>query len=200
MRKILSIMFCLCIAFSVTCMATGCGNDEVLKRIEEIQTQITQLVDRIDELQTAFDSKQTLTEEEEKILKNYHTPTIDDTFEDNKVWVILKSSCNRIIGFKDFDIVEKISGIISISFLFNEFEIINQTSGSPSTSLNPKTITREESTNLALKPLRVGVNSMVLLNLATRDKEKVLAVISQLNKSDIVLVSEPEYIYDAVDD
>ena len=65
MKKIVSMFLCVCMAIGLACMTAGCGNDEVLKRIDDLQTelqtqndkidglqtQITQLVDRIDEMQ-----------------------------------------------------------------------------------------------------------------------------------------------------
>ena len=102
---------------------------------------------------------------------------------DNSVTVILKSAYRRIseIGFEDFKIVEEAAEIISITSQL-------------------KTINREDGVKLSLKSLKAGQHHIIHLELATHDKEKVLATIAELKKLDMVLIAEPDYIYDIVDD
>ena len=114
-----------------------------------------------------------------EILKHYHEPSINEDFEDNKVFVIFKSSYSDIkeIGFDDFKIVEKISEISSIKY-------------------NLKQINRGSEEKFILGKEK---NHIFILELADHDKEKVLAAIKELQKLDMVLVAEPSYIYDIVD-
>ncbi|MDE6441858.1 MAG: hypothetical protein K2L12_03780 [Clostridia bacterium] len=112
------------------------------------------------------------------MLNNSHEPTIDEKFEDNKVWVILKSEYNDLtkISFADFAATDQVSEMVSFHYKLEDFgrgDIIN---------------------------LRKETNHMFCMELATHDKQKVLDVIDKLMKLDMVLIASPSYIYDAVFD
>ncbi len=57
MKKIVSMFLCISMAIAIGCMVTGCGNDEVLKRIDALQTQNTQLAEKLDEMQNIIDGQ-----------------------------------------------------------------------------------------------------------------------------------------------
>ncbi|MDE6411277.1 MAG: hypothetical protein K2L02_01920, partial [Clostridia bacterium] len=56
--------------------------------------------------------------QDKEILQYYHEPSIEESFEDNKINVILKSKYSNLdkIGFDDFKVIENISKISSISY------------------------------------------------------------------------------------
>ena len=85
MKKLISIILCISMAITVGCIVSGCGNDELLQRldgmlselqtqsekidglqaglqtqgekIDELQTQNTQLTEKLKEMQTALDEQ-----------------------------------------------------------------------------------------------------------------------------------------------
>lgn len=63
MKKIVSMFLCISMAIAIGCMVTGCGNDEVLKRIDALQTQNTQLAEKLDEMQSKLDEQNEIIEE-----------------------------------------------------------------------------------------------------------------------------------------
>ena len=63
MKKIVSMFLCISMAIGLGCMVTGCGNDEVLKRIDDLQTQNTQLAEKLDEMQSKLDEQNEIIEE-----------------------------------------------------------------------------------------------------------------------------------------
>ena len=63
MKKIVSMFLCISMAIAIGCMVTGCGNDEVLKRIDDLQTQNTQLAEKLDEMQSKLDEQNEIIEE-----------------------------------------------------------------------------------------------------------------------------------------
>ncbi len=124
-------------------------------------------------------NKTEISQEDNDILKYYHVPTVDEDFEDNEVWVILKSEYNNLneIKFKDFEIVEKVSRISYIWYQLKEFHYEDE-----------KFTLQEEK------------NHMFKIVLEERSKEKVIAVCNLLNSLDMVLVSQPNYIYGIIED
>ena len=63
MKKIVSMFLCISMAIAIGCMVTGCGNDELLKRIDALQTQNTQLAEKLDEMQSKLDEQNEIIEE-----------------------------------------------------------------------------------------------------------------------------------------
>ena len=75
MKKLISIILSISMAITVGCIVSGCGNDELLQRldslqaelqvglqtqgekIDELQTQNTQLTEKLKEMQTALDEQ-----------------------------------------------------------------------------------------------------------------------------------------------
>lgn len=116
---------------------------------------------------------------EEKIKSNYK-PTISDNFSDDKVIVTLKhkySVVNKKVKFEDFKLKSDNSDIKSINNLFQ----VNS-------DLNISRVNKE------------SFYQILSIDLRTKNKENVLNTISELEKSEIVLAAEPEYIYDSIDD
>ncbi len=157
------------------------------KYICELELKIQKLI-----MQSLYE-KPNLTENDKLILDHYYVPTIDEDFKDNKILVILRESYKNIIRFKDFEVVDKISKIVSISSYVTEFNVIGD--GTPIISDSEQTIMREQSEILALSYRKYG-NHMLTLTLESHDKQKVLDIMDILNKLDMVLVCVPDYIYD----
>ena len=120
-----------------------------------------------------------LSEEDKKIFKYYQEPNINMNFEDNRVCIILKSVYNDLeeISFNDFVIVEKVSKICYVD-------------------LYTKTFNFERGSKFPLDKCKT--HHMFDLVLEEHSKEKVLSVIKLLNSLKIVLISEPIYIYDTI--
>ena len=116
--------------------------------------------------------------QDNEILKYYHQPTLEENFEDNIVNVILKSGYSGEIGFDEFKAADSVSEVIAITY---KLKTINKG------SKEKFTVDEDE-------------NPIFVLKLSTNDKVKVLKVIKQLQKIDMVLVAEPNYIYEAVSD
>ncbi|MCM1368383.1 MAG: S8 family serine peptidase [Roseburia sp.] len=97
-------------------------------------------------------------------------------FEDDEVWVILKSAYDYLteIKFSDLKIVEEVSRIDYIRYELKEY-------------------TYED----GAVPFKKGdKHQQFKIVLEEHSKEKVLAVCKLLQTLDIVLVAEPDYIYD----
>lgn len=116
--------------------------------------------------------------QDDDILQYYHEPTLEENFENNIVNVILKNGYFGEIGFDDFNVVDSLSEISAITY---KLKTINKDS-------NEKFLVTEDG------------NPIFKLKLSTNDKAIVLKVGKQLQKLDIVLVAEPNYIYEAVSD
>lgn len=110
------------------------------------------------------------------ILQYYHEPDIKENFEDNVVNVILKSDFSGEISFADFK--EIASEIFSITYKL-------------------KTIYKGNGEKLTTD---INENSILTLKLYKNDKANVLKVINKLQNIDIVLVAEPNYIYETISD
>ncbi len=184
--------------------------ERLLSRIEELESQLAEFDTKlaaaekyICELELKIQKlimqslyeKPNLTEDDKLILDNHHVPTIDEDFKDNKILVILRDTYKNIIRFKDFEVVDKISKIVSISSYVREFNVIGD--GTPIISGYGvvQTIMREQSETLALSYREYG-NASLTLTLESHDKQKVLDIMDILNKLDMVLVCVPDYIYD----
>ena len=122
-----------------------------------------------------------LSEDDRDVLKYYQEPTIDMKFEDNEVCVILKSSYNYLneIHFNYFKEIDAVSKII-FADLYTEKYQYNECGVFPLGSSKH--------------------NHMFNLVFATHSKEMVLSVINLIKKLDMVLIAEPEYIYEISDD
>ena len=71
MKKLMSIILSICMAITVGCIVSGCSNDELLqrldglqteliaqgKKIDEVQTQNTQLTEKLKEMQAELDEQ-----------------------------------------------------------------------------------------------------------------------------------------------
>ena len=57
MKKLISIILCISMAITVGCFVTGCGNDEVLKKLDGLQTELQAQGGKIDELQTELQAQ-----------------------------------------------------------------------------------------------------------------------------------------------
>lgn len=120
-----------------------------------------------------------LSEADLKTLSYYQEPTLEMNFEDNKIWVILKSAYDDLeeISFKYFEVVEEISRISYIWYNLNEFTYEDR-----------------------IIPLKNGeTHHQFEIVLEEHSKAKVLKACNLLNSLDMVLVAEPDYIYDAID-
>lgn len=121
-----------------------------------------------------------LSEEDIKTLSYYREPTLEMNFKDNEVWVILKSAYDGMeeIGFSDLKIVENVSRIAHIYYKLEEY-------------------TYED----GVVPFKKSeTNHQFKITLEERGKDKVIDVCKLLQTLDMVLVAEPDYIYDTVDD
>lgn len=117
-----------------------------------------------------------LSAEDIKTLSYYQEPTLDMRFEDNEVWVILKSAYDYLteLKFSDLKIVEDVSSIDHIWYELKEYTCEDRT-----------------------VPFKKGyTNYQFKIVLEKHGKEKVLAVCKLLQTLDMVLVAEPNYIYD----
>ena len=63
MKKIVSMFLCISMAIGLACMVAGCGNDEVLKRIDALQAELQTQKDKLDELQAAINEQANRLEE-----------------------------------------------------------------------------------------------------------------------------------------
>ena len=122
-----------------------------------------------------------LSEDDLDIMRYYQEPTLDMNFKDNEVGVILKSAFKDLeeISFKDIKIVKKVSKISYVD-------------------LYTKQIPYSKDGTIPLN--KRETNHMFDIVLEEHSKEKVLKVCELLNSLDMVLVAEPEYIYDYVDE
>ena len=107
-------------------------------------------------------------------IEHYHEPTIDEDFEDNIVYVILKSAFNSLeeISFKDIKIVEKVSKIDYVDLYTKEIPYSKD-------GIIPLGISRG--------------HHMFRIVLEEHSKEKVLKVVGLLRSLDMVLISGPIY-------
>lgn len=117
-----------------------------------------------------------LTEQDVRLVQYYHEPTTDESFETNKINVILKSKYGKSqkIGIDDFAIVEPIAKIKSLSY-------------------NLETIYQGDKKQFTLEDNKYSIFS---LELEEGNKEKVLEAIDAIQALDMVLVAEPSYLYD----
>ena len=125
-------------------------------------------------------NKTELTEYEKEILNYYNEPSIDEEFSDDRLLVILKNaySNKESVSFSDF----KIKDSNKIAYISN---------------LTEKTIYAGTNDRLPLNNMN---NQILKFGLNVHSKEVVLELIGQLNALDIVLVAEPDYITEGVDD
>ncbi|MBD5584056.1 MAG: S8 family serine peptidase [Clostridia bacterium] len=114
--------------------------------------------------------------QEEEILKYYHEATEEESFETNKVNVILRGTHGnpQQIGFEDFSVVEE---VCEISSLFYNLKELKPEDG--------KKFTLEE-----------GKNAIITLELKNADRTKLLEVVERLNMLNSIIVAEPVYTYD----
>lgn len=57
MKKLISIILSLCIVVATGCIMTGCGNDEVLNRLDGLQTELQAQSGKINDLQTELQAQ-----------------------------------------------------------------------------------------------------------------------------------------------
>ena len=155
MKRLLAILLSLVSIICVACTSTACGNEQ------QQQTE--------------------LSEADKDILKYYREATIDDNFEDNSVYVILKSAYDDLteLSFKALKIVNKISRISYVDLYSKQIPY----------SKNGKI------------PLNEGdKNHMFDIVLEEHSKEKVLAVIDLLQTLDMVLSVGANFIRDDIVD
>lgn len=125
-------------------------------------------------------TKTELSEEDKKSLEYYREATIDDDFEDNSVYVALKSAFKDLeeISFKDLEIVEKVAHIAYID-------------------LYTSTVPYSKDGKIPLGKCKI--RHMFDIVLEEHSKEKVLKVCELLNSLDMVLSAEPNFINDYED-
>ena len=121
-----------------------------------------------------------LSDEDLASLRYYREPTIDDNFEDNSVYVSLKSAFKDLeeISFKDIKIVERVSKILYIDLYTKEIPY---------------------SKNGVIPLGKAKYHHMFDIVFEEHSKEKVLKACKLLNSLDMVLSAEPNYILEYED-
>lgn len=115
-------------------------------------------------------------QQDQEILENYHKPKADENFEDNTINIILKSGFSGKIGFNDFKCVDEIWGIKSITYKLN-------------------TIYKGSTAKFDIDKNK---NAILSIKLLINNKIELLKAIDKIAKLDIVLVAEPNYIYETI--
>lgn len=124
--------------------------------------------------------KTPLSEEEEELLKYYQEPTLEMNFDDNRVCIILKSAFKDLeeISFDYFKILENVSHILYADLYTKKFDYVKG----------------------GKFPLdKCKTRHMFELVFEEHSKEKVIEICNLLKTLDMIWVSEPHYIYKAID-
>lgn len=114
---------------------------------------------------------------DDNILEHYREPSIEDNFENDKVNVILRDDFIGEVGFDNFMTIDGMPDLSSITY---KLDTIYKGS--------------EDKFNITAD----DKNPILVLELTKKDKLEVLSVIKKLSELEMVLVAEPNYIYDTV--